>query len=93
MSQDLGGLGSLVTGSTHEDGPGTLVLLLLKGIGLSSEQKQQVRAIFIAHHECFEMSFRELQEAQAALSKTLFAAEDISTNDVAPHAQRVTQLR
>ena len=37
--QDLGGLESLVTGSTHGDGPGTLVLLFLKGVGLTSEQK------------------------------------------------------
>jgi hypothetical protein len=37
--QDLGGLESLVTGSTRGDGPGTLVLLLLKGVELTSEQK------------------------------------------------------
>ena len=33
VGQDLGGLESLVTGSTRGDGPGTMVLLLLKGIG------------------------------------------------------------
>jgi len=93
VGQDLGGLESLVTGSTRGDGPGTLVLLLLKGIGLTAEQKQQVREILSAHRENLETSFRDLQAAQAALSKTLFAAEEISAADIAPHAERVTQLR
>jgi periplasmic protein CpxP/Spy len=93
VGQDLGGLESLVTGSTRGDGPGTLVLLLLKGIGLTAEQKQQVREILTAHRESLEISFRDLQAAQATLSKTLFAAEEISAADVAPHAERVTQLR
>ena len=59
--QDLGGLESLVTGSARGDGPGTLVLLLLKGIGLTPEQKQQVREIFVAHRGSLEDLFRELQ--------------------------------
>lgn len=91
--QDLGGLESLVTGSARGDGPGTLVLLLLKGIGLTSEQKQQVRTIFVAHRENLETLFRDLQSANTALTKVLFAAEEVGPEDVAPHAERVSQLR
>ena len=91
--QDLGGLESLVTGSARGEGPGTLVLLLLKGIGLSSQQKQQVKDIFVAHRGNLERLFRELQTANHALTKTLFAAEEISAADIAPHAERVARLR
>ena len=91
--QDLGGLESLVTGSARGDGPGTLVLLLLKGIGLTPEQKQQVREIFVAHRGSLEDLFRELQVANATLTKTLFAAEEIGPTDIAPYAGRVAQLR
>ena len=93
LGQDLGGLESLVTGSTRGDGPGTLVLLLLKGIGLTTDQKQQVKDIFIAHRENLETHFHELQTAQASLTKMLFAAEEISAADIAPCVERVTQLR
>lgn len=91
--QDLGGLESLVTGSSRGDGPGTLVLLLLKGIDLTSEQKQQVRNVLVAHRENLETLFRDLQAANAALTKTLFAAEEIGPADIASVAERVSQLR
>jgi len=38
VRQDLGGLESLVTRSPRGDGPGTLVLLLLKGLDLTSDE-------------------------------------------------------
>ena len=47
------------------------VLLLLKGVGLTSEQKQQVRKIFVNHRESLETFFRDLQVANASLTKTL----------------------
>ena len=43
--QDLRGLESLVTGNSSSDEPGTLLLLLLKGIGLTPEQKLRVKEI------------------------------------------------
>jgi Spy/CpxP family protein refolding chaperone len=70
-----------------------LVLLLLKGVGLTTEQKQQVRDIFLAHRGNLETLFRELQVANTALTKTLFAAEEIGPADIAPYAERVTRLR
>jgi Spy/CpxP family protein refolding chaperone len=91
--QDLGGLESLVTGSTRGDGPGTLVLLLLKGVGLTSEQKQQVRNIFVNHKESLETFFRDPQVANAALTKTLFTAEEVGPADITPYAERVTRVR
>jgi Spy/CpxP family protein refolding chaperone len=93
VAQDLGGLESFVTGSTRGDGPGTLVLLLLKGIGLTAEQKQQVKSVFMTHRGNLEALFRELQSANADLTKTLFAAEEVRAADIAPHAERVTLAR
>ena len=93
IGQDLGGLESFITGSTRGDGPGTLMLLLLKGIGLTPEQKQQVKSIFIAHRGNLETLFRELQAANAELTKTLFAEEEVNAADIAPHAEHVTLAR
>ena len=91
--QDLDGLESLVTGSSRGDGPGTLVLLLLKGIGLTPEQKQQVKEIFVARRSSLEDLFRELQVANAALTQTLFTADEIGPAEIAPYAEQVTRLR
>jgi len=91
--QDLDELESLVTGSSRGDGPGTLVLLLLKGIGLTAEQKQQVKEIFVARRHKLEDLFRELQVANAALTKTLLTADEIGPADIAPYAERVIRLR
>lgn len=93
VGQDLGGLESLVTGNADSNGPGTLILLLLKGIGLTGEQKQHVRTIFMTHRDSLETLFRDLQAANTALTKMLFAAEEIGPADVAPYAERVSQLR
>lgn len=93
VGQDLGGLESLMTGSPRGDGLGALILLLLKGVGLTLEQKQQVRDIFVTHRGNLETLFRDLQIANAALTKTLLAAEEISPADIVLHAERVAQLR
>jgi Spy/CpxP family protein refolding chaperone len=68
------------------------VLLLLKGAGLTSEQKQQVRNIFVNHRESLETCFRDLPVANAVLTKTLFAAEEIGRADITPYAERVTRV-
>ena len=91
--QDLGGLESLVTGTTQGNNPGTMLLLLLKGIGLTAEQKLRVKEILVTHRGKLESLFQELQVANAALTNTLLTPDDIGAADVAPSAERISQIR
>jgi len=91
--QDLGGLESLVTGTTQGNHPGTMLLLLLKGIGLTTEQKLQVKEILVTHRGKLESLFQELQVANAALTNTLLTPDELEAADVAPSAERVSQVR
>lgn len=92
-AQDLGGLESLVTGGIQNNGPGTMLRLLLKGIGLTAEQKVQVKDIVIAHRDRLESLFEDLQVANAELTNTLLDPDDIEVADVAPVAERVSHIR
>jgi len=92
-AQDLGGLESLITGGAQSSSPGTMVRLLLKGIGLTPEQKIQVKDILVTHRGKLESLFQELQVANAALTNTLLDPSDIGVADIAPVAQRVSQIR
>jgi Spy/CpxP family protein refolding chaperone len=92
-AQDLGGLESLITGSAQSSSPGTMLRLLLKGIGLTPEQKGQVKGILVIHRGKLESLFQELQVANAALTNTLLDPGDIGGADVAPVAERVSQIR
>ena len=92
-AQDLGGLESLITGSAQSTSPGTMLRLLLKGIGLTPEQKSQVKDILVTHRGKLESLFQELQVASATLTNTLLAPDDIGVADVAPVAERVSQIR
>jgi hypothetical protein len=47
----------------------------------------------VNHRESLETFFRDPQVANAALTKTLFAAEEISPADITPYAERVTRVR
>jgi len=92
-AQDLGGLESLITGGAQSNGPGTMLRLLLKGIGLTPEQKAQVKDILVTHRGKLESLFQELQVANAALTNTLLDPGEIGVADVAPVVDRVSQIR
>ena len=92
-AQDLGGLESLITGSAQSTSPGTMLRLLLKGIGLTPEQKSQVKDILVTHRGKLEVLFQDLQVANADLTNTLLDPDDIGAADVAPVAERVSQIR
>ncbi len=91
--QDLGGLESLITGGAQSNGPGTMLRLLLKGVGLTPEQKVQVKNILGAHGERLRSLFEDLQVANAELTNTLLTPDDIGVTDVAPVADRVSRIR
>jgi Spy/CpxP family protein refolding chaperone len=92
-AQDLGGLESLITRGAQSTSPGTMLRLLLKGIGLTQEQKVQVKDILVTHRGKLESLFRELQIANAALTNTLLDPGNIGLADVAPVAERVSHIR
>jgi len=92
-AQDLSGLESLITGGVQSSSPGTMLRLLLKGIGLTPEQKSQVKDILVNHRGKLESLFQELQVANAALTNMLLDPNDIGVADVAPVAERVSQIR
>ncbi len=92
-AQDLGGLESLITGGAQSSSPGTMLRLLLKGIGLTPEQKSQVKDILVTHRGKLEALFQELQVANAALTNTLLDPDEIEVADVAPVAERVSHIR
>jgi protein CpxP len=92
-AQDLGGLESLITGGAQSSSPGTMLRLLLKGIGLTPEQKSQVKDILVNHRGKLESLFQELQGANAALTNMMLDPDDIRVADVAPVAERVSQIR
>jgi Spy/CpxP family protein refolding chaperone len=92
-AQDLGGLESLVTGGTQNNGPGTMLRLLLKGVGLTPEQKVQVKDILGVHSERLRSLFEDLEVANAELTNSLLTSDDIGVADIAPVADRVSRVR
>lgn len=92
-AQDLGGLESLITEGAQSSSPGTMLRLLLKGIGLTAEQKSQVKDILVNHRGRLESLFQELQVANVELTNTLLDPDDIGVADVAPVAERVSHIR
>ena len=93
VGQDLRGLESLVTGDASNDGPGTLLLLLLKGIGLTPEQKLRAKEILVTHRERLETLFRELQSGNTELANALFVPGEINPEVLDQLTERVTLLR
>ena len=92
-AQDLGGLESFMPGTTQGAGPGTMLRILLKGVGLTPEQKLRVKEILVTHRGRLESLFQELQVANAALTNVLLAPNEIEAVDITPSAERVSQIR
>jgi hypothetical protein len=93
FGQYLRALESLVTGAWKEEGPGTLLPLLLKAVGLTAEQKHRIKEILAAHREPLQTLFSELQVANAAMTKRLLVPEEVTTEDLLPEIERISQLR
>jgi Spy/CpxP family protein refolding chaperone len=69
-----------------------ILLLLYEGKG-TREDRFHLTKYHVNHQESLETFFRDLQVANAALTKTLFAAEEIGPVDITPYAKRVTRVR
>lgn len=75
------------------DGPGMMLPLLLKGVDLTPEQEAKVHSIMTAHHATFRTLFTQLRAAHEEMADKLFAPGAVTTEDLAPQTQRMTQLR
>lgn len=65
---------------------------LLRGLDLTSEQKEQVRAIRTAHQQVLRDLGQQLREARENLATRLLTPGNVSAQDLTPQAQRITQL-
>jgi len=86
-------LESLAKGTPGGDSLGQLLPVLLKGIGLTPEQNQQVRQIIASHRGTLQSLFGQLQAANADLANKLIVPEEVKAEDLAPQVQRITELR
>lgn len=75
------------------DGPGMMLPLLLKGVGLTPEQETQVKAIMAAQRESFRALFKQLRTAHEEMANKLFTPGEVKAEDLAPQMQRITQIR
>lgn len=91
--QDLSALKALAAERAGKDGLGTLLPLLLRGVGLTAEQKQQMKEIIATHRGPLQELFVQLQEANKDLAKTFIVADDLISDDFAPQVQRIMQIR
>jgi protein CpxP len=91
--QDLSILKSLAAERAGRDGLGTLLPLLLRGVGLTLEQKQQVKEILAAHRGPLQELFVQLQDANGDMAKTFIVAEDLAAEDLTPQVQRIMRIR
>jgi Spy/CpxP family protein refolding chaperone len=91
--QDLSALKALATEKAGKDGLGTLLPLLLRGVGLTAEQKQQLKEIMAAHRSPLQELFIQLQDANKDLAKTFIVTDDLVSDDLAPQVQRIMRIR
>jgi len=91
--QEQGTLESLTKGASSGESLGQFLPLLLKGIGLTPEQTQQVQQIIASHRGTLQSLFGQLQAANADLANKLIVPEEVKATNLAPQVQRITELR
>ncbi|MEW6296457.1 MAG: Spy/CpxP family protein refolding chaperone [Thermodesulfobacteriota bacterium] len=84
---------SLATGTAREDGLSRLLPLLLKGVGLTPEQKQHVKRIIAARREPLALLFRQLEAANTDLARQFLVTGELRAEDLAPQVERIAQIR
>jgi Spy/CpxP family protein refolding chaperone len=75
------------------DGPGMMLPLLLKGVGLTAEQQTRVQGVMKAHRTTLHTLFQQLQAAHEEMANKLFVPGAIQAEDLTPQVQRIAQLR
>lgn len=93
FAQPRFGMGMGGPGGRMGDGPDMLLPLLVRGVGLTAEQKTQVRAIMDAHHATFPELFKQLRDAHEALTVQLLASGEVKAEALAAQIHNINQLR
>ena len=75
------------------DGPGMMLPLMLKKLGLTADQDAQVQNIMAAHRDTFKNLFTQLEAAHEEMANKFFAPGALSTADLTSQTQGVSQLR
>jgi periplasmic protein CpxP/Spy len=91
--QGLQALESLLTSASGGEGPGSLLPLMIKGVGLTDEQSERVKDVLASHRKSLRSLFKQLREANEELADKLFVPEDIGEEALKPTVQKITQLR
>ncbi|HEY2387358.1 MAG TPA: periplasmic heavy metal sensor [Candidatus Binatia bacterium] len=73
--------------------PGMMLPMLIRKVGLSDAQRQQVKTILNSHRPQFQTLFPQLREAQSALEGRLVSTDPVKADDLVPQVQRVADLR
>lgn len=93
IGQGIQTLESLLAGSSGGDGPGSLLPLMIQGVGLTNEQSEQVKHILATRRKTLRSLFKQLRVANEELANQLFAPKDVSEDSLKPIVQTITRLR
>lgn len=91
--QGLQALESLLTSASGGEGPGSLLPLMIKGVGLTDEQSDRVKDVLASHRKTLRSLFKQLREANEELADKLFVPGEVSEDVFKPTVQKITQLR
>ncbi len=91
--QGLQALESLLASTSGGEGPGSLLPLMIKGVGLTDEQSEQVKDVLASRRKTLRSLFKQLREANEELADKLFVPEDVGEEALKPTVQKISQLR
>jgi len=92
QAQPMGGGGGM-RGAGLGPEPGMMFPMLIRKVGLSDAQRQQVKTILNNHRSRFQTLFPQLRDAQATLEGRLVSTDPVKADDLAPQVQQVADLR
>ena len=80
-------------GMPFGDDPGLMLPMLLQGVGLTDDQKKQVRDILKADHATLFGLFGQLRTANQALADKLVSTGPVTQQDLQPLVDQVMKVR
>jgi len=89
----MGGGGGGMRGAGLGPEPGMMFPMLIRKVGLSDAQRQQVKTILNNHRSRFQTLFPQLRDAQATLEGRLVSTDPVKADDLASQVQQVADLR
>src|SRR5262245_58139469 len=80
-------------GMPFGDDPGLMVPMLLQGVGLTDDQKKQIRDILKADHASLFALFEQLRTANQALADKLVSTGPVTEQALQPLVDQVMKVR